>query len=389
MRISITIAGCITLAAAFAQPVYAEVDDSPYFNLWAEDPSAPPSNGSSGIEVKLCGALGCSGGDTAGTAFGIFRVATTDVIPAGSGYIDPFLRFQHNEGAFTGSNTFEAAFNTNSSPYIGTINNPDAGVAPANQNPEFGLPGSFDNMAKDVDAGKDFNHAIRLGDLAIDANGFFVFRLDINEPGGTKSTIRLDELQLFLSNDDKLTEYTMDKFGTGAGTLATGDLLGAKKVWDMDFNQSAGGKTKPDSPNQGDYYGGINLDSVLTQGPSNGSGDFDMDMLLSAKLFGYDQNKTTGEWEFKGIKDDNGVALTEDSFVYLYNFMGGVDKMDDPSQAGFEEWDVALAEALPTCEENCGGGGVPEPGTALLLMAGVAGMARVGRRRAETASGPC
>ncbi|MGD9603790.1 MAG: PEP-CTERM sorting domain-containing protein [Gammaproteobacteria bacterium] len=372
MSKSLKVGIIIALGVVSTLPAQAEIDDAPYFNLWAEDPDAPPSNGSDGTQVALCGLADCSGGPTS-SAFGIFRVATVEpIIPAGSGYIDPFLRFQHNEGAFTGSNTFEAAFNTNSSPNIGTITNPDAGVA--GSSPDNSLPGTFDNMAKDIDAGgEDFNHAIRLGDLVIDADGFFTFRLDVNEPGGSKSTIRLDELQLFMSNNGSLTDYTMDTHGKiGAATqlddASTGQLADATKIWDMDFNQQAGGTKKG-----GQEIGGVLLDSVLTSGPSNGSGDFDMDLLLSAELFGYE--KVNGQWKYtgKGVSAD----FSEDSWVYLYNFMGGVDKMDDPSQAGFEEWAAVVTNEPPP--PDGGGGGVPEPGTAFLMMIGLAGMIRAGK----------
>ncbi len=375
----------LLLTAIIASPVYAELADGPYFNLWTG--FAGNGEEGQGDYLALCGvAAGCSGASGVGTTdnpgtvtdfgYAIFRTALPNS-GAGSGNIDPFLRFQHNEGDALGSATTEAAFNTdyNSGPTgfkVGTIYN-----AGSNDTVFDGTTVYMANQAKDVDAGKDFNHAIRLGDLVADANGYFVFRLDVNEPGGNKSNILLDELQLFVAGDNTLSDYELDKSaGNPEGSPVSGALKGATKVWDMDFNKFPGGigdannnGVTPSSP-AGERLGGIMLDSVLSSGPSNGSGDFDMEFLVHKSLFD--------------------SFLAED-FVYLYNFMGqadqcrnnGPDCVDGASTAGFEEW---AAEVEPSTEPPCcgGGGGVPEPGTAFLMAAGVVGLLRANRSRGTT-----
>ena len=200
MRTMTKTASCLVLAAAMTAPVHAELVDPPYFNLWLG--TAGNQQVGQGDYLLLCGTSGGCNGDTnavggLGTGYAIFKTAAPNS-GAGSGHIDPFMRFQHNEGAATGSATTEAAFNTSASPNTGTIFNSDLTEYSANQ-------------AKDIDAGKDFNHAIRLGDLIVDEDGYFTFRLDINEPGGTKSNILLDELQIFVAGSATLNRYVLDK----------------------------------------------------------------------------------------------------------------------------------------------------------------------------------
>ena len=359
MRTMTKTASCLVLAAAMTAPAYAELDDSPYFNLWSG--TAGNQQVGQGDYVLLCGTSGGCNGDTVadangiGTGYAIFKTAAPNS-GAGSGHIDPFLRFQHNEGAALGNATTEAAFNTSASPDIGTIYNSDLTVYSANQ-------------AKDVDAGKDFNHAIRLGDLIVDEDGYFTFRLDINEPGGTKSNILLDELQIFVAASATLNQYVLDKaVNQPDGDPVSGSLTGAtKKIWDMDYNKFANGIGKSGttvgaSPNL--RLGGITLDSVKSSGPSNGSGDFDMEFLLHSSLF-------------------SGPGITDDSYVYLYNFMGQADSPGPNNAgeagAGFEEWAATLKTAPDTPPP--GGGGVPEPGTAFLMAAGIVGLFRAQRSK--------
>lgn len=337
---------------------HAELDDAPYFNLWTG--TAGNQQVGQGDYLLLCGTAGGCNGQTAlvssggDAGYAIFRTATTNT-GAGSGHIDPFLRFQHNEGDANGNATTEAAFSTSASPDIGQIYNADGTLYSQNQ-------------AKDVDAGKDFNHAIRLGDLMVDADGYFTFRLDINEPGGSKSNILLDELQIFVANTTTLNQYTLDQTSNQqSGAPVSGSLDGATKVWDMDFNKADGGIGDDDSGTQvansaSQRLGGINLDSVKSSGPSNGSGDFDMEFLLHSSLFS---------------------GFGEDSYVYLYNFMGQTDSpgLNDEGEAdaGFEEWAAELNVAPE--EPPGGGGGIPEPATTALLAAGLLGALRVRRRR--------
>ena len=366
MRTMTKTASCLVLAAAMTAPAYAELADPPYFNLWLG--TAGNQQVGQGDYLLLCGTSGGCNGDTLadadgiGTGYAIFRTAAPNS-GAGSGHIDPFLRFQHNEGAALGSATTEAAFNTSASPDIGTIFNSDLTVYSANQ-------------AKDIDAGKDFNHAIRLGDLIVDEDGYFTFRLDINEPGGTKSNILLDELQIFVAASATLNQYVLDETTpspNGTGAPVSGSLLGATKIWDMDYNKFTGGigdnnngtsviggGNTVNAANQ--RLGGITLDSVKSSGPSNGSGDFDMEFLLHSSLFS---------------------GISQDSYVYLYNFMGQADSVGPNSAgeagAGFEEWAATLKTGPDAPPPD--GGGVPEPSTAFLMAAGIVGLFRAQRSK--------
>lgn len=347
----------VAMGVVTTLPVRAELDDAPYFNLWTG--TAGNQESGHGDYIMMCGTATCDGntdlvGSGGSAGYGIFRTFPTNT-GAGSGHIDPFLRFQHNEGDATGNATTEAAFNTSASPDIGTIYNSDGSVYSVNQ-------------AKDVDAGKDFNHAIRLGDLMVDEDGYFAFWLDVNEPGGSKSNIRLDELQIFVAGSDTLNEYTLDEASNAqSGAPVSGTLDGATKIWDMDFNKANSEGIGVDGVVENTAnkrLGGVNLDSVLSSGPSNGSGDFDMQFLLHSSLF---------------------EGFSPDSYVYLYNFMGQNDSpgLNDEGEAdaGFEEWAVTLKTTPDTPPPD---GGVPEPSTAFLMAAGMLGWLRTRGRKAGT-----
>lgn len=308
---------------ASALPVEAELNDPPYFNLWSTGSTG--SNGllGNGTSVSLCGGSACTADQ-----FATFRVFNGQ--PAGTGYIDPFLRFQHNNPPGTNGTT-EAAYNTDARPL---------------QN-----DGNFVNQAKDEN---QWNHSLMLG--ALDgADGFYHFFLDINEPGGSKGTLRLDELQFFVGSSNTLNSYSKDKNGENGANEATGALAGATKVWDMDWNSVTGASgTKLGS----ELIGGLNLDSVNEVGCCNGSGDYDLEVLLPTSLF---------------------AGFADTDYVYLYNFAGEADpKTIDEAQAGFEEWAVAMGGAPPPPP------GVPEPLSAALLGGGLLGLMGVKRRSAKS-----
>ncbi len=364
-------------ASVFGAPgAFAQLDDKPYFNLWT---NGVVNDGLTGMatSISLCGTSVCNvkGGDVPGTPNQFAQFSVVHTQPAGSGYIDPFLRFQHNEGAATGSDTTEAAYNTNyrdGSQGTGLID---------------GLATTTTNQAKDTKAGGDkrnfFNHAIRLGDLQVDANGMVTFLLDINETGNPGVTLRLDELAWYVAASDEMNLYSADSStgSTPTGFLkdtATGEI--AKEVWNMDWNASLPGGVTPNDVNaanpgtdtttsngdKGKGYGGLNLANINDQGKA-GSGDFDLQVKLDKNLF------------IEAAKSIS-ASLGDNAYVYLYNFAGRVgdtkkDQDGTEADAGFEEWAAVLSTEPPP--DN----GVPEPSTALLLFGGLAGMLKIQRQR--------
>ncbi len=164
---------------------------------------------------------------------------------AGSGAIDSFLRTQNDP--------FEAGFNTD-----GALN--------------------LDQVSGCC------TKSITLGQLTVvnvSGTDYFELRLDINEPGGSKSEITLQTLELWVNT----TTGSDDDYNDGLGT----------KVWDL----------------AGDM---VQMDSGVG---SSGSGDFDYDVLFPVSLL-------------------SGFGPSD--FLYLYNEFGEVDAMGSPSEAGFEEW---------------------------------------------------
>ena len=363
----------------------AELSDPPYWNLWS---TAQTINGAQGdgASVTLCGTADCMGDQSLGPntpnptptnkGVAIFSVDTVGPLgpdgqpffnSAGSGHINPFLRFQHNE-------------NQADQPYGGQGSHPSGGVEAAYNTDDRSWDnvrklqeeGSFVNQAKDANA---FNHSIKLGDLVefdqsgkqTVGGGYFGFWLDVNEPGNEQNqTIVLEELGLFVGSNNLFNKYTPqgpNDDGT-EGTLqqvtfdANGDEIvqaTATKVWDMDFDQYAPNKSDSacnDGVNPDEGCGGIVVDS---QQGSAGSGDFDMKVMLSIDLF---------------------AGFSPDSYVYLYNFMGAVDKFSTPdleASAGFEEW--IAATMVPPDTNNV----VSAPGTVGLMSLGLLGLLR--RRR--------
>ena len=368
----------IVAALGFGATARAQLSDDPYFNLFSTGTIYQSDVGATqgmGTSVWLCGTATCAGNHTSGGAgYAEFSIIATQ--PAGSGYIDPFLRFQHNEQAGLGNSTTEAAYNTDNDALQ-----------------ELGDGGlQFQNQAKDTGAGGskppsgDFNHALLFSSLEIDENGFMTFLLDINEPQNTcndknaskcalTSTLRLDELEFFISNTNMLSLYEPDWGvpGTDGGNFDS-DPSGATtlKFWDMDFEKLVANGRQPN-------YGGLLLDNINDGLGSAGSGDYDVQVKVP-----YTQQLA----DF--ITANSASGKGDDLYVYLYNFAGEAEACgpqakgnSDPNdlgdcgeaQAGFEEW-----AAVATDEPGGPPTGAPIPSTAFLLAAGLLAMAR-GRKR--------
>jgi hypothetical protein len=122
-----------------------------------------------------------TGPDASGTANGALFFAT-DQQPAGTGFIDPFLRVQDN-----GHGGFEQGYNT------------DAGFPLNDKNPH------------------NFQHSLLLSTLStFDISGisYFKFMLDSNESGSVSNhKFTLSALQIFTTNDPAQSVTTFDSNG--------------------------------------------------------------------------------------------------------------------------------------------------------------------------------
>ena len=347
-----------------AQPAHSVLNDKPYFNLWLGTDAAGKGDAPT---LQMCGTMRCLTDPTSVTSadYAVFTALPKNT-GRGSGNIDPFLRFQHQEDQ-KGNNPWEAAYNTDFRSNGGQNANHGQVQLDGDQFDPDPNPLLINNMAKDEKAGgpgrDTFNHTLSIGQLKEAAsNGLVHFLLDINEPGNEKATLRIDELAIFVEDLD--VDPTLDTTGMGKANLLTqeGDPLGGPtlsgglgevtKVWDMDFNKDLDSCEKQTSdPGDGEpngCYGGLVLNNV-GNGPA-GSGDFDMDLALSLSLFtGFDDNDR----------------------VYLYNFMGEADSMyADEAESGFEEWALDF-EPFDEPPDR-----VPEPTTILLIGTMLPGLMR-------------
>ena len=119
----------------------------------------------------------------------------SDQQPAGTGFIDPFLRVQ--------ASPTEQGYNT------------DGGFPFDDKNPH------------------NFQHSVQLSSLAqFDINGteYFKFMLDANQSGGSNHTFTMTQLQLYTSNNGAQTTTAFNP----DGTLPLGNLA---------YNMNAGGGT--------------------------------------------------------------------------------------------------------------------------------------------------
>lgn len=135
----------------------------------------------------------------------------TDQQPAGTGFIDPFLRVQ--------ASPTEQGYNT------------DGGFPFDDKNPH------------------NFQHSVQLSSLAtFDVNGtqYFKFMLDANQSGGSNHTFTLTQLQVYTTNNPSQTTTTFNADGTlPLGTLAYNMNIGGSS--DNSVITSATGSGKFDA----------------------------------------------------------------------------------------------------------------------------------------------
>ncbi len=167
--------------------------------------------------------------------------------PTGTGYIQPFLRVQNDPN--------EQGYNTSG-----------------------GTP--FDDKAG------PWTHDLTFADLmttAVTINGqnYFKLMVDINEPGGSKSLLSLDQLQFYTSPNGSATTTNISSLGTLRYSFSAGDQV------------------------------------LMDAARNHGSGSGDMYAFIPVSAFA-------------------GTAATD--FVYMYCAFGGTD----PSQGGFEEWTLVV-----------------------------------------------
>jgi hypothetical protein len=117
--------------------------------------------------------------------------------------------------------------------------------------------------------------------VTINGANYFKLLLDINEPGGSKSTISLDQLQFYTSTQGSLTTTNISLLGTLRYSFSAGDQV------------------------------------LMDAARNNGSGSGDMYAYIPVSAFA-------------------GTASTD--FVYMYCAFGN----SDPSQGGFEEWALVV-----------------------------------------------
>jgi len=124
--------------------------------------------------------LGSSGsGSLNGALF-----STTDIQPTGTGVFNPFLSIQNSP--------WEQGYNSST--------------------------GNFDTKRE-----PQWNHEIRLSDLqttTINGMNYFGFVVDVNEPGGSKATISLNDLRLYVSPTTQ-TSQSVNSSGFFNGSLGT------------------------------------------------------------------------------------------------------------------------------------------------------------------------
>jgi len=167
------------------------------------------------------------------------------------------------------------------------------------------------------------------------------FRLDLNQikSNSGPSGPSLDNVQLFVSQNDSLTNWTNCSLGSGSGAVSC--------VYNMDA--------------------GANRALLLDYGLNNGSGNgFDLSMLVPVSTFG-------------------AAALADPSkyYVYLYSSFGAVGGAFAEND-GFEEWQYRMCSPTTTCvtPQQPDPNPAPEPASLALVAIGLAMFQVVRRKRA-------
>src|SRR5881227_3688297 len=204
------------------------------------------------VAIIICTTVGyatvvdLTGSNDSGTINDAQFVFTTPQ-PTGTGVIQPFLRLENSP--------VEQGYNTSG-----------------------GTP--FDDKAG------PWTHDLTFADLmttavTIGGQNYFKLMVDINEPGGSKSTLSLDQLQFYTSSQGSLTTTNISSLGTLRYSFSPGDQV------------------------------------LMDAARNHGSGSGDMFAYIPVSAFA-------------------GTASTD--FVYMYVAFGGTD----PSQGGFEEWALVV-----------------------------------------------
>ena len=172
--------------------------------------------------------------------------------PTGTGVIEPFLRVENTPT--------EQGYNTSG----GTPFDDKAGI---------------------------WTHNLTVADLqstevTLSGISYFKLLLDVNEPGGKKSLISLDQLQFYTSSMGSQTTTSVGSLGTLRYSFNAGDSV------------------------------------ILDASRNHGSGSGDMYAYIPTS-------------DFSGAKTSD--------FVYLYAHFGNTD----PSQSGFEEWALVNVAPIP------------------------------------------
>jgi hypothetical protein len=175
------------------------------------------------VLVALVAFLSCSSGTlaqvvdvTAAGSSGSINGAlffNTDQQPAGTGFIQSFLRVQ-NKG-------FEQGYNS------------DGGFPFDDKNPH------------------NFQHSILLSDLStftLNGTAYYKFMLDSNQSGNSGHSFTLDRFQIYTSSDPSITSETFSTDGTGLRTLPLGHL-----AYTMNNNDGTGGYVLTTATGSGKY----------------------------------------------------------------------------------------------------------------------------------------